>query len=401
MSTEFTNFSAMSVTPPTDMPIMAGTPGNGLIPNQPINQEGVVAGFDIPTFLRMTVAQGISDIHLRTGLPPVLRKDGHMVTTKFPALQEKDILDFASHIMLPEQYLEMKDSKDYDYGFEFEGLARFRLNFFKGLDGLGLVLRMIPIRIPTMDALALPPVLKKFTELNKGLVLVTGPTGSGKSTTLATILNHINLHYPKHIITLEDPVEYAYKSEQSVVTQRQVGKDTENFPSGVKYALRQDPDVILVGEMRDQETMMAAINASETGHLVFSTLHTNDAVQTINRIINAFEPHERDPVRRQLAEVLQGTVSQRLVRKAEGKGRIAIMEIMIATPAIRDYIYKNEIDQIYELMQEGDFEGMCSLNHALYRAYRNHLITAEEAMLTTDKPSELHQLLRGAYHGTS
>lgn len=363
--------------------------------------SGSVAGFDIATFLRMTVAQGISDIHLRVGLPPILRKDGLMVPTKFPPLQEVDILNFAAHIMSAEQLAQMQASTDFDYGFEFEGLARFRMNFFRGMQHLGLVLRMIPIRIPSMDALGLPQVLKRFTELNKGLVLVTGPTGSGKSTTLATILNHINLNFPKHLITLEDPIEYAYKSERCVVTQRQVGVDTDCFPSGVKYALRQDPDVILVGEMRDRETMMAAINASETGHLVFSTLHTNDAVQTINRIINAFEPHERDPIRRQLSDVLQGTVSQRLVRKAEGKGRVAVMEIMIVTPAIRDYIYKNEIDQIYELMKEGDYEGMCSLNHALYRAYRNQQITADEAMLVTDKPSELHQLLRGAYHGTS
>jgi twitching motility protein PilT len=359
------------------------------------------AGLDLNTFLRMSIARGISDVHLRVGLPPMIRADGNIVPTKFPPLSDEDMDRFAKQIMTPANYARLQDSLDFDFGFDFEGLARFRANFFRNLDHLGMVLRTISVKIPSMEELGLPQVLKRFTELHKGLVLVTGPTGSGKSTTLAAILNHINLSYPKHIVTVEDPIEYIYTSAKSVVTQRQMGSDVGSFPDGVKYALRQDPDVILIGEMRDRDTMMAAINASETGHLVFSTLHTNDAVQTINRIINAFEPHARDPIRRQLSTVLQGTVSQRLVRKAEGKGRLAVAEIMIVTPAIRDYIYKDEIDLIYDLLKEGDYEGMTSLNHSLYRAYRNNYITAEEALDTSDKPSEMQQLLRGAYHGVN
>ncbi|MBY0405295.1 MAG: type IV pilus twitching motility protein PilT [Cyanobacteria bacterium] len=359
------------------------------------------AGLDLNTFLRMSIARGISDVHLRVGLPPMIRADGNIVPTKFPPLSDEDMDRFAKQIMTPANYARLQESLDFDFGFDFEGLARFRANFFRNLDHLGMVLRTISVKIPSMEELGLPQVLKRFTELHKGLVLVTGPTGSGKSTTLAAILNHINLNYPKHIVTVEDPIEYIYTSAKSVVTQRQMGSDVGSFPDGVKYALRQDPDVILIGEMRDRDTMMAAINASETGHLVFSTLHTNDAVQTINRIINAFEPHARDPIRRQLSTVLQGTVSQRLVRKAEGKGRLAVAEIMIVTPAIRDYIYKDEIDLIYDLLKEGDYEGMTSLNHSLYRAYRNNYITAEEALDTSDKPSEMQQLLRGAYHGVN
>jgi twitching motility protein PilT len=391
MSVEFNPAAAGS---PNLPPVPQAAPQAGGAPS------GMVGEIDIQTFLRMTIAQGISDIHLRVGLPPILRKDGLIVATKFPPLRDEDIWSFAQLIMTPEQYAKLQQSMDFDFGFQFEGLARFRMNFFRNMDHVGLVLRMIPMQIPSMEELGLPQVLRRFTEFNKGLILVTGPTGSGKTTTLASMLNHINQSYPKHIITLEDPIEFVYKSERSVVTQRQVGGDTPNFPAGLKYALRQDPDVILIGEMRDRETMMSAINASETGHLVFSTLHTNDAVQTINRIINAFEPHERDPIRRQLSDVLQGTISQRLVRKAEGRGRLALMEIMLVTPAIRDYIYKNEIELIYELMKEGDYEGMCSLNHSLYKAYRNQLITAEDALAATDKPSELQQFMRGAYHGT-
>jgi twitching motility protein PilT len=230
---------------------------------------------------------------------------------------------------------------------------------------------------------------------------VTGPTGSGKSTTLAALLNTINRTQNKHIVTLEDPIEYVYQSDKCVVTQRQLGMDTDTFPNGIKYALRQDPDVILIGEMRDRETMMSALHAAETGHLVFSTLHTTDTVQTINRIINAFEPYEREPIRNQLAGVLQGTVSQRLVKKAEGKGRLAVSEIMVMSPAIRDYILRDEMGEIYQLLNNAEFEGARSLNYSLYTACRNNLITAEEALAVSENPTELQQMIRGAFHGTN
>ncbi len=371
------------------------------ISQTPITPENFSPHIDLELFLKMAVGQGVSDVHLRVGSPPVLRKDGDMLPTKMPALTEAAIQHFARRI-IPEKVLPRLQSKtDFDFSFHLESMSRFRVNLFYEMGRLGLVMRLIPLNIPTLEDLGHPNVIRKFTELNKGLVLVTGPTGSGKSTTLASVLNTINREQHKHIITLEDPVEYVYQSDKSVVTQRQLGMDTDTFPSGIKYALRQDPDVILIGEMRDRETIMAALHAAETGHLVFSTLHTTDSVQTINRIINAFEPYEREPIRHQIAGVLQGTISQRLVKKAEGKGRIAVSEIMVVTPAIRDYIVRDQMSEIYQLLDSVEFDGARSLNQSLYLAYRNDQITAEDALTISENPQELQQLLRGAFHGTS
>jgi twitching motility protein PilT len=356
---------------------------------------------DLDTFLRMAVAQGVSDIHLRVGSPPVMRKDGDMVQTRMPSLTEVAIQQFAKSI-IPDKILpRLKNKTDFDFSFMLDNTCRFRVNLFYEMSRIGLVMRLITLKIPTLEDLGHPAVIGRFSNLNKGLVLVTGPTGSGKSTTLAALINTVNRTQNKHIITLEDPVEYLYQSDQSVVTQRQLGLDTDSFPNGIKYALRQDPDVILIGEMRDRETIMSALHAAETGHLVFSTLHTTDSVQTINRIINAFEPYERDPVRNQLAGVLQGTVSQRLVKKAEGKGRLAVSEIMVVSPAIRDYILRDEMGEIYQLLNNAEFEGVRSLNNSLYWACRNLLITDEDALSVSENPSELQQMLRGAFHGTS
>jgi len=356
---------------------------------------------DLSTFLRMAIAQGISDIHLRVGVPPVLRKDGDMLQTRMPPLTEASIQQFAKSIIPDNVLPRLKNRTDFDFSFMLDDSCRFRVNLFYEMGHLGLVMRLITLKIPTLDDLGHPPVVSRFADLHKGLVLVTGPTGSGKSTTLAALLNTINRTQNKHIITLEDPVEYVYQSDKCVVTQRQLGLDTDTFPNGVKYALRQDPDVILIGEMRDRETIMSALNAAETGHLVFSTLHTTDSVQTINRIINAFEPYERDSIRSQLAGVLQGTVSQRLVKKAEGRGRLAVSEIMVVSPAIKDYILRDEMGEIYELLKSAEFEGARSLNSSLYWCYRNNLISPEEAMAASENPTELQQMLRGAFHGSS
>lgn len=380
----------MSVLPNSSSPDSSGSP------------VGTVSGgLDLDVFLRMAVAQGISDIHIRAGAAPVMRKDGDMIATKMPPLSEPEIQNFAKSI-IPEKTLpRLKNRTDFDFSFMLDNSCRFRVNLFYEMGRLGLVMRLIPLKIPTLDDLGHPQVISRFAELHKGLVLVTGPTGSGKSTTLAALLNTINRTQHKHIVTLEDPVEYVYQSEKSVVTQRQLGLDTDSFPNGIKYALRQDPDVILIGEMRDRETMMAALHAAETGHVVFSTLHTTDSVQTINRIINAFEPYERDSIRSQLAGVLQGTVSQRLVKKAEGKGRVAVSEVMVVSPAIRDYILREEMGEIYQLLNNAEFEGAHSLNHSLHNAFRNGLITPEDALSTSENPTELQQMLRGAFHGSS
>ena len=355
---------------------------------------------DLDVFLRMSVAQGISDIHLRSGFPPVMRKDGDMIWTKMAPLTDKDIQTFVLNIMPAQILHRLKNKTDFDFSFLFENICRFRVNLFYEMNQLGLVMRLIPLKIPSMEELGHPLVLSSLCNLHKGLVLVTGPTGSGKSTTLASMVNTINKTQRKHIVTLEDPVEYVYQNQQCVITQRQLGSDTDTFPNGIKYALRQDPDVLLIGEMRDREVMMAALHAAETGHLVFSTLHTVDSVQTINRIINAFEPFEREPIRHQLAGVLQGSISQRLVKRAEGRGRLAVAEIMLVSPAIRDYILRDEMGEIYQMLNNTEFEGACSLNYSLYKAYRNNFITAEEALATSENTTEMQQMLRGAFHGS-
>jgi len=370
-------------------------------PEPPRAENGTEPFIDLDVFLRMAIAQGVSDIHLRVGQPPVLRKDGDMTRTKLPPLTEEAIIHFTRGIIPERVAPKMKNKTDFDFSFQLDEICRFRVNVFYEMNRLGLVLRLIPRKIPTLEELGHPTVVSRFADLNKGLVLVTGPTGSGKSTTLAALLNTINRTEYLHIVTLEDPVEYVYQSEKCVVTQRQLALDTDSFPNGIKYALRQDPDVLLIGEMRDRETMMAALHAAETGHLVFSTLHTTDSVQTINRIINAFEPYEREPIRQQIAGVLQGTVSQRLVKRAEGKGRVAVAEIMVVTPAIRDYIMRDEMGEIYQLLQSDEYEGACSLNHSLHKAWKNNLISAEDALATSENPPELQQLMRGAYHGTA
>ena len=292
-------------------------------------------------FLKMAVAQEVSDIHIRVGYPPIFRFNGEMMFTKMGVVTKEQMMAFL-HRFVSEKIKEQLDANmDLDFSFEVAGLARFRVSFLHEMDNPALVLRVVKMKIPEFADLGLPPVILNFTKMTKGLVLVTGPTGSGKTTSLAAMLNHLNRFQSQHVITLEDPIEFVYKNERSVFTQRQLGIDTASFAAGIKYALRQDPDTILVGEMRDRETLQAALHAAETGHMVFSTLHTIDAVQTISRIINQFEPHERETVRLQLSSVLAGIVSQRLARRLDGRGRVPITEIMFVTSTVKDYIEKN------------------------------------------------------------
>ena len=353
------------------------------------------------TFLQMAVAQGVSDIHFRDGYPPIVRKDGDILYTKLPPMT-REILDrFLEDVVPKKQLYKLDDKMDFDFSFDIPGLARFRANWFYQMNEAGVVLRIIKHEIANLESLNMPTSLYDFCQSSKGIVIVTGPTGSGKSTTLAALLNHINETQSRHIITLEDPVEYVYRNKRSVITQRQLGLDTDTYPNGIKYSLRQDPDVILVGEMRDRQTINAALHAAETGHMVFSTLHTIDAVQTIHRIINAFEPHEREPMRKQLATVLQGTVSQRLVKKKDGGGRVPVAEIMKVTPAIRDYIERNQIEEIYNLLSDGSIDGMMSLNESLFSAYNNGWIDADTCLNTSENRVDMHQRLKGMYSGSN
>jgi twitching motility protein PilT len=348
-------------------------------------------------FLKMAVAQNVSDIHIRVGYPPVFRFNGEMMFTKMGEVSAEQIFGFLNPLVSPEIRAQLGTAMDLDFSFEIPGLARFRASFLHEMDKPALVLRVIKMNIPDFHELGLPETLLKFTKMSKGLVLVTGPTGSGKTTSLASLLNHINRYQSQHIVTLEDPIEFVYRNERSVFTQRQLGIDTANFAGGIKYALRQDPDTILVGEMRDRETIQAALHAAETGHMVFSTLHTIDAVQTITRIINQFQPHERETVRLQLATVLAGTVSQRLARRADGRGRVPITEIMFVTSTVKDYIEKNQIDDIYSLMGDSKNDELVSMNKSLLEAYNANKITYDEAIDISEQPHELGMMLKGVY----
>lgn len=356
--------------------------------------------FNIVQFLRSAVATGASDEHLKVGLSPYIRKNGYIRKISMDALTKED-LDRAVLEIAP---LSVRDAilsmQDLDFMYEIKGCSRFRVNYNRQLGHPALVIRNIPYGIPQLNDLSLPEVLNNIVNYQNGIVLVTGPTGSGKSTTLASLINEISLKTSKHIITIEDPIEYVFSSHKSIVSQRQVGVDTDSFSDGIKYALRQDPDVIFIGEIRDKDTMAAALKAAETGHLVLSTLHTNDAVQTINRIINMFEESNRNLVRRQVADTLRATIAQKLVYSAEKQKRYPACEIMVVTSTIKDYIQKDNTESIYELLTDNTIDDMISMNISLARLVEAGLITKEEALENSNDTNELEKIFRGVYQGT-
>mgnify|MGYP002625502412 CR=1 FL=1 len=357
-------------------------------------------GFDIISFLQKAIKAGASDVHLQVGERPTLRIDGRIVRVDVPALTNEDISDIHDKL-LPDSIRSKADIiMDMDLAYEIPGVSRFRVNLNRQLGKGAVVIRTIPYNIKKVAELNLPESIEQFATLNNGMVLVTGPTGSGKSTTIAALIDYININYPKHIVTIEDPIEFMFTSKKSIVSQRQVGVDTESFPDGLKYALRQDPDVIFVGEIRDQETMAAALKAAETDHLVLSTLHTNDAVQTINRIVNMFEESYRPFIRRQLAETLRATIAQKLVYSEALKKRFPACEIMVVTSTIRDYIHKDDTDEIYQLLKDNNFDNMISMNASLADLVNKELITNEEAMANSNDEHELEKIFRGVYQGT-
>lgn len=356
--------------------------------------------FNVIEFLKKSVAIGASDVHLRIEERPVVRKDGKIIKIDMPALTESDMSE-TLNILLPKSVKTRANSAfDLDFSYEIKGISRFRVNLSRQLGESALVIRNIPYNIKKFEELNLPLSIEQFATMNNGIVLVTGPTGSGKSTTIASLIDYININYPKHIITIEDPIEFIFTNKKSIVSQRQVEVDTPTFPDGVKYALRQDPDVILIGEIRDRETVTSALKASETGHLVFATLHTNDAIQTINRIVNMFEPTDRQFVRSQLAATLRGTISQKLVKNKTGEGRSPACEILVATPTVKDFIIKDELEQIYDLVKKGSFNDMLTMNMSLHKLCEGGVITQEEALSQSDNKNELQQMFRGVYQGT-
>ncbi len=356
--------------------------------------------YSIDTLLTKAHELGASDIHFIVGEVPAFRIDGKIIKSKLEPIKEDDMLKAIDTIAPASMRDKIFKSFDADFPYEIEGLCRFRVNLAMSFGYHSMTIRLVPYEIPSSEELKLPKSIEKFSALDNGIVLVTGVAGSGKSTTIASILNNINNTQKKHIVTVEDPIEYVYKSNKSIFTQRQIGIDTPSFLDGLKYALRQDPDVILIGEIRDMETVESALHAAETGHLVFATLHTFNAIQTINRVLSFFPPAEREAVRHQFAEVFRGSVSQKLLPAASGRGRIPAVELLYSTPTIKDFIIKDELEEIYKLVKKGSYNDMITFNMCLYDLVKQGMITQEVALENTDSPNELMHYIRGVYSGS-
>lgn len=335
---------------------------------------------NLDELLRVTVEKGASDLHITVGVPPTIRLNGELVQIGSDRLVPIDTEQYVKTILDEKDYLEYTVKGEIDTSYSIAGLGRFRVNIFKQRGSDAMAIRVVSLRIPTLQDLEFPSIIKELTERQRGLVLVTGPTGSGKSTTLAAMINEINTTRSAHIITLEDPVEYLHKHNKSIINQREIGKDSISYQNALKAVLREDPDIILVGEMRDIETISIAITAAETGHLVFSTLHTIGAAKTIDRIIDVFPPFQQQQIKVQLAAVLQGIVSQQLLPKAFNDGRVAALEIMTITPAIQNLIREGKTHQIESSVQTGAKFGMKSMDMALVELYKKGIITSDTAV---------------------
>lgn len=347
----------------------------------------------IDQFLKVLFEQGGSDLHLTVGAPPIMRVHGHMQRLKFRDLSGKDMESLVYEIMDEEWRMRFLDNMDYDFAYEIPGMARFRINVFWQRKGLAAVMRTIPSDILTFDQLGLPDVVRRFCMLTKGLVLVTGPTGSGKSTTLAAMVDLINEERQDHILTIEDPIEFTHPNKKCLVNQREISTHTKSFANALRAALREDPDVILVGEMRDRETIELGITAAETGHLVFGTLHTSSAPKTVDRIIGVFPADQQEQIRAMLAESLKGVIAQVLLKTKDGKGRRAALEIMVGTPAINNLVRENKIHQIPSIIQTGKKDGMQMLDQHILEFLMSGVITAEEAYMKCNNKQSFRQYL--------
>ncbi len=347
---------------------------------------------DLTQLLAFTMQNNASDLHLSAGSPPIIRVNGTMKRVKADPLSSDDIRTMLYSVMTEEQRADYEKNLELDFAIALGEKARFRVNGFTTRLGSSAVFRTIPTDIPLMEDLGLPPVMRRLAELEKGIVLVTGPTGSGKSTTLASMVNHINATKQKHILTIEDPVEFFHTSQKSLVNHREVGQDTHSFARALKSALREDPDVILVGEMRDYETISLALTAAETGHLVFGTLHSNSSTKTIDRIIDVFPTGDKPMIRAMLAGSIQGVIAQTLLKKADGSGRVGAFEILIGTNAVRNLIRENQIPQLFSMLQTGSRYGMITMQDAIEDLYDSDIISKDEArraiMAVTEEEDE-------------
>ena len=349
---------------------------------------------NLRALLEEMIEREASDLHITAGERPKLRIDGDIASSKIEyVLNPKDTLQLAYSILTEQQKKRFETEDELDFSFGIQNLARFRGNAFKQRGCVSLVVRQIPFQVKTFDQLQLPPVVSKLSEKPRGLVLVTGPTGSGKSTTLAAMIDKINREWKGHIITVEDPIEFIHRHQGCIVNQREVGTDTKSFATALKYALRQDPDVVLIGEMRGLETIQAGLTIAETGHLAFATLHTNSWAETINRIIDVFPSHQQSQVRTQLAFVLEGVITQTLLPKAKGRGRVMACEIMVCTPAIRALIRDDKVHQITSSMQAGKKFGMQTMNDSLYQLYMAREVALEECLRATSEPTDFLRMV--------
>jgi twitching motility protein PilT len=370
---------------PGQPPPAAAPAGGGAAPG---------TGINLRQLLEEMIERDASDLHITAGERPKLRIDGDITNSRVEhVLTPKDTLQIAYSVLTENQKKRFETEDELDFSFGIQNLARFRGNCFKQRGCVSMVIRQIPFSVKTFDELGLPPVLAKLAERPRGLVLVTGPTGSGKSTTLAAMIDKINKERRGHIITVEDPIEFIHRHQNCIVNQREIGTDTRSFGAALKYALRQDPDVVLVGEMRDLETISSALTIAETGHLALATLHTNSAAESINRIIDVFPAHQQSQVRAQLAFVLEGVVTQTLLQKASGKGRVMVCEIMMATPAIRALIRDDKVHQIYSAMQAGKKHGMQTLADSLYTQYMAREVTLEECLRVAPDQNEFLRMV--------
>jgi twitching motility protein PilT len=364
-------------------------------PTRRIGAEDLDGLLDVHELLREVVEGGASDLHLTAGRPPMMRVHGDLQPLDYPEFEPVVLQKVIYGVLTQRQRERLENDSDLDFSYAAPGISRFRANVFVQKGSLGAVFRVIPFEVASAEDLGLPAQVAEFANLQRGLVLVTGATGTGKSTTLASVLDLINRRRPVHIMTVEDPIEFLHTHRTAIVNQREVGEDVRSFAEALRHVLRQDPDVILVGEMRDLETIQMAITAAETGHLVFATLHTQDAPQTIDRIVDVFPPHQQQQVRVQLAGSLQAIVAQQLLKSARGEGRVAAFEVLIATSGVRNLIREGKTHQIYSMMQAGAQHGMQTMDACLAELVKHGRVTHEEALERCHNSEEFAALVRG------
>ena len=350
---------------------------------------------DMESLLREAVARHASDLHVTVGVPPLIRINGALIKLDLPALGVDDTAQLFEEIVAEDRRVQFNQNGEIDFSHTVFGLSRFRVNAFRQRGSIAIAIRIIPERVPSLQELKLPDIVRELARKPRGLVLVTGPTGSGKSTTMAAMIDLINSERACNILTLEDPIEYLHRHRKSIINQREIGADSRTFANALRAALREDPDVILVGEMRDMETISIAVRAAETGHLVLATLHTSDAAQTVDRIIDVFSPYQHQQVRTQLSLALQGIVSQQLLPRRDGQGRIVAVETLVTTPAVRNLIREGKSHQILSVIQTGAKFGMLAMDTALRDLCRAGLIAEDEALMRSNDPDTLQRLLRG------